>query len=64
MVEGRSFQFTRAITRRPAGSVVDGLRDGEGGGPDAALFLKQHEAYCNALRKAGAAVIELPPLED
>lgn len=63
MVAGRSFQFTKAITRQPAASVVDGLREGEGVNPDVVKFAKQHAAYVSALKQAGAEVTELPPLE-
>lgn len=64
MIEGRSFRFTKAITRRPSQSVVDGLRDGTGADPDAAVFADQHAAYVSALKNLGAAVVELPELED
>ena len=64
MIEGRSFRFTKAITRRPSQSVSDGLRDGEGPDPDAALFVEQHAAYVSVLKNISAAVVELPELED
>ena len=64
MIEGRSFRFTKAITRRPSQSITDGLRDGEGPDPDAALFGRQHAAYVSALKNIGAEVFELPELED
>ena len=56
--------MTRAITRRPAPSVVDGLRAIDSGPPDPALLLAQHAAYVAALREAGAAVTQLPALDD
>jgi dimethylargininase len=55
--------FPRAITRRPASSVVDGLRAVDTGTPDLAMMLAHHADYIAALRATGAAVIELPPLE-
>jgi dimethylargininase len=58
-----SFTFTRAITRRPGKSVVDGLRAADTGTPDLAQMLLDHAAYVAALKQAGAEVIELPPLE-
>ena len=64
MIEGRSYRFTKAITRRPSQSVSDGLRDGEGPDPDAAKFADQHAAYVSALKKTGATVLELPELEE
>ncbi len=64
MTEGRSYRFTKAITRRPSQSITQGLRDGEGPDPDAALFADQHAAYVSALKNAGAEVFELPELED
>lgn len=60
---GLSCRFNHAIVRRPAASVVDGLRAAEKGSPDPDLFLRQHEAYEHALKAAGAAVTVLPPLE-
>ena len=58
-----SFTFTRAITRRPGKSVVNGLRAADTGSPDPAQMLLDHAAYVSALKQAGAEVIELPPLE-
>ena len=57
-----SYQFTRAITRRPGPEAVDGLRAVDTGPPDLALMLRQHADYVAALRDAGMAVTELPPL--
>ncbi len=59
-----SFTFTRAITRKPGKSVVDGLRAEDTGTPDLAQMLRDHAAYVATLQEAGAKVIELPPLED
>jgi dimethylargininase len=55
--------FPRAITRRPAPSVVDGLRAVDTGTPDLATMLTHHSDYIAALRETGAEVIELPPLD-
>ena len=60
----RSFRFSHAITRRPAPSVLNGLRAVDTGAPDLALMLAHHAAYIAALRDTGATVIELPPLPD
>ncbi|MCZ7676380.1 MAG: arginine deiminase family protein [Roseovarius sp.] len=59
-----TYQFSRAITRRPAASIVDGLRAEDTGTPDLAQMLKDHARYVAALKRTGAEVIELPPLED
>jgi len=61
MPENRSYQFSNAIIRTPAQSVVDGLRDGDGSDPDFSLFENQHKAYAIALEKAGATLTRLPP---
>ncbi|MDK3074308.1 arginine deiminase family protein [Sedimentitalea sp. JM2-8] len=57
-----SFEFTRAITRRPAASIVNGLRAEDTGTPDLENMLDAHAAYVAALKSTGAEVIELPPL--
>lgn len=57
-----SFRFTHAITRRPAPSVVQGLRAVDTGAPDLALMQAHHADYMAALRATGATVIDLPPL--
>ena len=59
-----SWQFTRAITRRPAPSVTAGLRVVDTGAPDFDLMLQHHAEYVEALREAGAQIIELDPLDD
>ena len=59
-----TWQFTYAITRRPARSVVDGLRALDTGSPNYELMLSHHVDYVAALREAGASVTELEPLED
>ena len=64
MNEGRSFRFTQFLSRRPAMSVVGGLRDGEVTDPDAALFAEQHAAYVATLESIGGRVTLLPALEE
>ncbi|MEK7265499.1 MAG: arginine deiminase family protein [Pseudomonadota bacterium] len=56
--------FTHAIVRKPARSVVAGLR--AGGGPDPSFegVASEHAAYCAALINAGVAVTILPALEE
>ncbi len=58
-----SFEFTRAITRRPASSIVDGLRATDTGTPDLDQMLADHAHYVATLKETGAEVIELPPLD-
>ncbi|MEZ5920192.1 MAG: arginine deiminase family protein [Parvularculaceae bacterium] len=60
---GGVFEFTDAIVRRPARSVVKGLRAGGGPDPDYEAILAEHEAYVGALRAAQLRVTELPALE-
>ncbi|MBY6136205.1 hypothetical protein KUV61_10245 [Nocardioides marinus] len=62
-MQNPSYEFTRAITRRPASSIADGLRAEDMGNPDLEGMLAAHAAYVSALRSTGAEVIELPPLE-
>lgn len=57
------FAFTRAITRQPARSIVNGLRAVDVGYPDYQQMLLDHADYVSALQQAGATVIELPALE-
>ena len=57
------FEFSRAITRRPAASITRGLRAEETGTPDLASMLEAHAHYVATLKSTGAQVIELPPLE-
>lgn len=60
----RSFRFTHAILRRPAESIVDGLRAVDTGSPDVGLFRLHHAAYRAALEAAGLKTTVLPPLEE
>lgn len=59
-----SFRFTHAITRRPAASILRGLRAVDTGNPDLSVMQQHHAAYIDALRSTGATVVELPALED
>lgn len=58
-----SYEFRRAITRKPGKSIVDGLRAEDIGTPDLTRMLEAHAAYVATLRSTGAEVVELPPLE-
>jgi dimethylargininase len=58
-----SYEFTRAITRLPARSIVDGLRTEDIGDPDYEQMLRDHAHYIATLRQAGAEVTELDSLE-
>lgn len=60
----RIFEFTQAIMRRPAASVVKGLRAGAGPDPTFAGVMREHSAYAAALGDAGLAVTMLDALED
>ncbi len=62
MMPDSSFRFSRAITRRPGKSVVDGLHAQDLGRPDLGQMLQDHAAYVAALRAAGGEVVELPAL--
>ena len=57
------YQFDRAVVRRPAPSVIDGLRAVDTGTPDYELMCLHHDEYIDALRLAGAEVVELEPLD-
>ena len=59
----RVFDFTKAIVRAPAPSVVHGLRSGSSPDPDFEKLCAEHRAYVSALRDAGLSVDELPPLD-
>ncbi len=55
--------FDRAIVRRPAPSVVGGLRRSDRGDPSYEGILAEHQVYVAALGEAGLKVSVLPPLE-
>ena len=59
-----SYEFTRAVTRLPARSIVDGLRAQDIGDPDPDQMLRDHAHYIETLRAAGAEVIELDALKE
>lgn len=59
----RSFRFTHAITRRPAASILRGLRAIDTGNPDLDLMLRHHQDYVATLRSTGATVVELDALD-
>ena len=48
--------FTRAITRKPSRSMVNGLTTSNLGKPDYDLALNQHAAYVTALKSCGLEV--------
>jgi dimethylargininase len=58
-----STHFTHAITRKPAASIIAGLRAVDTGTPDLALMQAHHAAYIATLRETGATVVELPALD-
>jgi dimethylargininase len=59
----KSFTFSHAITRKPSGSIVAGLRAVDTGTPDLGLMLTHHADYIVALRSTGATVVELDAAE-
>lgn len=62
-MSGRSFTFSHAVLRRPAASIVRGLRALDTGTPDLAQFTKDHQDYAQALQDAGANLTILDPDE-
>jgi dimethylargininase len=52
--------FCRAIVRPPASNFAEGLTTQDLGLPSYETALQQHAAYCQALRRCGLEVIELP----
>ncbi|SDF14371.1 dimethylarginine dimethylaminohydrolase family protein [Sulfitobacter delicatus] len=59
-----TYEFTRAVTRRPSAGIVNGLRAEDIGTPDLAKMEEAHAHYVATLKKTGAEVIELPALEE
>lgn len=58
-----TFEFSRAITRRPAPTIARGLRAEDIGNPDFDGMIAAHKAYVAALKSTGAEVIELGSLD-
>lgn len=58
-----SCSFTHAITRKPAASIIAGLRAVDIGTPDLAKMQAHHADYITALLSTGATVVELDALE-
>lgn len=59
-----AFNFTRAITRMPSDSVVNGLRAEDIGTPDFGQLFVAHADYILALKRADVEVTELDPADD
>lgn len=57
-----SIEFKHAITRKPAASIIEGLRAIDTGTPDLAQMSAAHDSYVATLRETGAEVVELPAL--
>ncbi|RMD69053.1 MAG: hypothetical protein D6818_10760, partial [Bacteroidetes bacterium] len=53
------YHFTHALVRRPGPNFAEGLSSAALGPPDYEQALRQHEAYCAALRRAGLELIVL-----
>ena len=62
--DSHATRFSTAITRLPAASAINGLRTQNTGAVDINLMAKQHNDYQEALRLAGAFVLELPALPE
>ena len=58
-----SYQFTHAIVRQPAKSIIKGLRAVDIGSPDYDQMKSDHKDYVDALTSAGVAVINLNALD-
>lgn len=59
----QSFRFSHAITRKPAASIIQGLRAVDTGAPSLEVMRQHHADYIAALRSSGATVVELDALE-
>ena len=57
-----SYQFTHAIVRQPAKSIIKGLRAVDIGSPDYDQMICDHHDYVEALMSAGVEVINLTAL--
>ena len=58
-----SYQFTHAVVRQPAKSIIKGLRAVDVGPPDYAQMISDHEDYIEALAFAGVEVFSLIALD-
>ena len=58
-----SYQFTHAIVRQPAKSIINGLRAVDVGSPDYDQMICDHNDYVEALASAGVKVISLTALD-
>ncbi len=58
------FDYSNAIVRAPAPSVVSGLRGDDGPDPDFAALLAEHRAYVETLLTLGLEVDELPAMAE
>ena len=63
-MSAQSYRFSHAITRRPAASIIQGLRAVDTGAPLLDLMMQHHADYVAALRSTGATVVQLPELPD
>ena len=57
-------RVSRAIVRRPAPSITDGLRTTDQGTPEYERAAVQHDAYCAALERCGVELTRLPSIGD
>ena len=57
-------KFTHALTRPPGANFAAGLTSAAAGPPNLDLALRQHAAYCDALRRCKVAVTALAPEPD
>ena len=62
-MSSKSYTFSHAVSRKPAASIIRGLRFEDFGTPDHQKFLEHHAAYVDVLRSTGAEVTVLEPLE-
>lgn len=56
------YHYNSAIVRKPAASVVNGLRNNDRGNPDYKELKKEHEVYIQTLESVGMDVIVPPEL--
>ena len=58
-----SYQFTHAVVRKPAKSIIKGLRAVDIGSPDYDQMICDHDHYVEALMSSGVEVINLTALD-